>query len=114
MDECLLCRIVKGDVEAEVVDERPTAIAIRDINPQAPVHVLVMPRDHIPSVNELGPEHCDLLADIFGLIADIVVSEGIAQTGYRVVINTGEEAGQEIDHLHFHLMGGRFMGWPPG
>ena len=114
MENCLFCKIVSGEVGADIVDERTSAIAFRDINPQAPVHVLIMPKEHIPSIMEIGPEMCDVLADIFALAQDIAVSEGLAQSGFRLVANTGEEAGQDIGHLHFHMLGGRFMGWPPG
>lgn len=114
MEDCIFCRIVNKEVGADIVDERPNAIAFRDVNPQAPVHILIIPKQHIPSIRELGHEQCDVLTDIFSMIKDIAVSEGIAQTGYRVVVNYGEEAGQDVDHLHFHLLGGRFMKWPPG
>lgn len=114
MEECLFCRIVNKEVGTDIVEERAEAIAFRDINPQAPVHILIIPKEHIPSIKGLDKDKCDILADIFSLINDIAVSEGISQTGYRVVVNTGEEAGQDIDHLHFHMLGGRFMRWPPG
>lgn len=106
--------MASGAVESEKVDERPNAMAVRDINPVAPVHVLIFPKEHIPSIREMDKQHCDLIADIFSLVDDITVSEGISQSGYRLVLNCGEEAGQAIDHLHFHLLGGRFMQWPPG
>jgi histidine triad (HIT) family protein len=114
MEECLFCRIVNKEVATDIVEERPTTMAFRDVNPQAPVHILVVPKEHIPSIKDIEAEECDILADIFRLINDIAVSEGISQTGYRVVVNTGEEAGQDVDHLHFHMLGGRFMKWPPG
>lgn len=114
MEDCIFCRIASKEQGSDIVEERPNAIAFRDVNPQAPVHILVIPKEHIPSLKELGGDKCDVLGDIFSLINDIAVSEGIAQTGYRVVVNTGEEAGQAVDHLHFHLLGGRFMKWPPG
>lgn len=114
MDDCLFCRIASGEVGADIVDERPNAVAFRDINPQAPVHVLVIPREHIPGIQEIPADRCEILADIFRLINDIAVSEGVAQSGYRVVCNIGEGAGQEVPHLHFHLLGGRFFRWPPG
>jgi len=115
-DECLFCRIANKEVATEIVDEKPTALAFKDISPQAPVHVLIVPKDHLPTVADLlaAPNSCEILSDIFSLINDIVISEGISQRGYRVVVNVGEEAGQAVDHLHFHLLGGRFMGWPPG
>jgi len=114
LEECLFCRIAKMEVVTDMVEERAEIIAFRDINPQAPVHVLIVPKEHIPSIKDLDNDRCGLLADIFSLINDIAVSEGISQTGYRVVVNTGEEAGQDIGHLHFHMLGGRFMKWPPG
>lgn len=114
MEDCIFCRIVTGELGAEIVDERPNALAFRDVNPQAPVHILVVPREHVPQIKDLGPDRCEVLGDIFSLINDIAVSEGIGQTGYRVVCNIGEEAGQEVGHLHFHILGGRFMKWPPG
>lgn len=114
MDECIFCRIASKDVETDIVEERPNAIAFRDVNPQAPVHILIVPKEHIPSLKELTPDKCDVLEDVFSLINDIAISEGISQSGYRVVVNSGEEAGQEVDHVHFHMLGGRFMGWPPG
>ncbi|PKQ28601.1 MAG: histidine triad nucleotide-binding protein [Candidatus Anoxymicrobium japonicum] len=115
-EDCLFCRIVSKEVGSDIIDERPSAIAFRDVNPQAPVHVLVVPREHVSTVADIvsGPDSREILSDVFFLIGDIVVSEGIAQSGYRIVINVGEDAGQAIDHLHFHLFGGRFMGWPPG
>lgn len=115
-DDCLFCRIVSKEVASDIIAETPSAIAFRDVNPQAPVHALIVPRSHMHNVAELikEEESCDILSDVFGLINDIAISEGIAQSGYRVVVNVGEEAGQEIDHLHFHMLGGRFMSWPPG
>ena len=114
MEDCIFCRIANREIGSEIVDERETAIAFRDVNPQAPVHILVVPKKHIPQIKDLGPDNCEIMGEIFSLINDIAVSEGIAQSGYRVVCNIGEEAGQAVDHLHFHLLGGRFMMWPPG
>jgi histidine triad (HIT) family protein len=115
-DDCLFCRIASKAVETEVIDERPTAIAFRDVNPQAPVHVLIVPKEHLPGISDLisVPNSCEILSDIFALANEIAIGEGIAQSGYRLVANIGEDAGQVVDHLHFHLMGGRFFGWPPG
>lgn len=115
-DDCLFCRIVAGELGSDIVEELPNAIAFRDVNPQAPVHVLIVPKEHLPTVADLlaSDASCEILSDIFSLVNDIAVSEGISQRGYRLVANVGEEAGQAVDHLHFHLLGGRFMGWPPG
>ncbi len=114
MEECLFCRIIRQEIGSEVVAENANAIAIRDINPQAPVHILVIPREHIASLKEITADKCDVITDMVMLINELTVSEGIVQTGFRIVINQGEDGGQEVDHLHFHLLGGRFMRWPPG
>lgn len=114
MEGCTFCKIASGEMGSEVVEDRGDIMAFRDINPQAPVHILVIPKEHISSVRDLKDEQCGLLLDMFQLVNDIVVDEGISQSGFRLVINTGEDAGQEINHLHMHLLGGRFMKWPPG
>lgn len=114
MEDCLFCRIVNKEVGTDIVEERPNVIAFRDINPQAPVHILIVPKEHIPTIADIDRDKCDILIDVFQAVNDIAVSEGIAQTGYRVVVNSGEEAGQDVEHVHFHLLGGRFMKWPPG
>jgi histidine triad (HIT) family protein len=114
LEDCLFCRIARKEIETEIVAERTNVIAFPDINPQAPVHVLIVPREHIPQIKDLDLSDCGLLSDIFAVINDVASSKGIAQTGYRVVCNIGKKAGQEVDHLHFHLLGGRGMNWPPG
>ena len=111
---CLFCKIVAGEIPSTAVAEDETVIAIRDISPRAPTHVLVMPRDHIRSAAELSDADSNLVGHIFALAADIARSEGIADGGYRIVTNVGAWGGQTVDHLHFHLMGGRVFSWPPG
>jgi histidine triad (HIT) family protein len=111
---CLFCRIVAGEIPSSRVAEDDLAIAIRDIAPRAPTHILVMPRDHIPSAASLTDADATLLGRMFSMAADIARSEGIAEGGYRVVTNVGTWGGQTVDHLHFHLMGGRAFTWPPG
>jgi histidine triad (HIT) family protein len=111
LDDCLFCRIVRKEVATDIVEESTDALAFKDINPQAPVHIVIVPKEHITSLAHMRPE---ILVDMFKLINDITISEGIAQSGYRLVLNVGEDAGQEQEHLHIHLLGGRFMGWPPG
>ncbi len=111
MEDCLFCRIIRKEVETDIVEEGTDALAFRDVNPQAPVHVVIIPKEHVTSLADLQPA---VLVDMFKLIRDITVSEGISQSGYRLVLNVGEDAGQEIEHLHIHLLGGRFFGWPPG
>jgi histidine triad (HIT) family protein len=112
--DCLFCKIVAGDVPAEIVAESDTAIAFRDIAPQAPVHVQVIPRDHHRNVAEVAAAGDVDVADLFRLAAEVASIEGVAETGYRLVANTGEHSFQTIFHAHVHVLGGRQMGWPPG
>ena len=112
--DCLFCRIVAGEIPSTPVAEADGLIAIRDIAPRAPTHVLLVTREHIPSAADLTREDGDLLAALFALAASIARTEGIAANGYRVVTNVGDWGGQTVPHLHFHLMGGRSMTWPPG
>jgi len=111
---CLFCRIVAGELPSTKVHEDETLIAIRDIAPRAPTHILLMPRDHIPSAADLTTGDGPLLGLLFAAAAEIAAAEGIAEQGYRIVTNVGHWGGQTVDHLHFHLMGGRSMTWPPG
>lgn len=111
-DACLFCRIVRKEIPAKIVAETADCVAFRDINPQAPVHILVIPRKHVPSAASVdGPA---LVGKLTSLATDLAKSEGIAEAGYRLVINTNADAGQTVFHLHLHLLGGRHMAWPPG
>ena len=112
--DCLFCRIVAGEVPSTKVEEDDLVLAIRDINPQAPTHILLMPKVHVASAQDLGKNDAGLLGAIFGMSADLADREGIVSTGYRVVTNVGRDGGQSVDHLHFHLLGGRKLSWPPG
>jgi histidine triad (HIT) family protein len=112
--ECIFCRIVAGEVPSTRVHEDDQVIAIRDIAPRAPTHILILSREHIPSAADLSADDGPLLGHVFGLAASLARAEGIAEQGYRVVTNVGTWGGQTVDHLHFHLMGGRSFGWPPG
>jgi histidine triad (HIT) family protein len=112
--DCLFCRIAAGEIPATIVDEDDLIVAFRDINPRAPSHVLLMPRRHIPSAQQLTEDDGPLLGRVFATSARIASEEGIADSGYRVVTNVGKAGGQTVDHLHFHLMGGRSFSWPPG
>jgi histidine triad (HIT) family protein len=112
-DRCLFCRIVDREMDADIVAESADLLAFRDIAPAAPTHVLVVSKRHIASASELGPEDAGLLAEIFELMATIARDEGL-ERGHRIVTNIGSEGGQSVDHLHFHVIGGRPMGWPPG
>lgn len=114
MSECLFCRIVAGEIPAHKVYEDEHAVAFRDINPQAPTHVLVIPRTHVASMNELDRLGHDEVAALFRAVASVARQEGVAESGYRTVMNTGADAQQSVHHLHLHVLGGRPMSWPPG
>jgi histidine triad (HIT) family protein len=111
---CLFCRIADEEIPADIVRATPDAIAFRDINPQAPAHILIIPRQHIPSVNELDADGAEVMAKLFLVAKELAAEEGLAQGGYRLVVNAGADGGQTVFHLHLHLLGGRVMGWPPG
>lgn len=111
--DCLFCRIVAGEIPSDRVLETDDVIAFRDINPRAPTHVLVIPRRHIPDAQALTDEDGPILAALFGAVRRIADEAGL-ERGYRVVTNVGPESGQSVFHLHFHLLGGRPMSWPPG
>jgi histidine triad (HIT) family protein len=113
-DNCLFCRIIAGDVPAEVVHKDERCVAIRDVNPQAPTHVLIIPREHMESLNDVSQRDETLLGHLLRIAARIANDEGHADTGYRTVINTGAGAGQSVFHLHVHTLAGRTMTWPPG
>jgi histidine triad (HIT) family protein len=107
-------RIIKREIPAQIIHEDSQCVAIRDINPQAPVHVLIIPRTVIPRLGEAAEEHAVLLGHLMLTAASIAKREGIEKTGYRVIINHGAHAGESVPHLHVHLLGGRHMKWPPG
>jgi histidine triad (HIT) family protein len=114
MSDCLFCGIVDGKVKAEIVYRDNSVIAFRDINPKAPVHILIIPCKHIPTLLDLQQSDSSILADIFSLVAKLADEQGIAKDGFRVVVNCGDDAGQTVFHLHYHLLGGRPLSWPPG
>jgi histidine triad (HIT) family protein len=111
-DDCVFCRIARGEIPAKIVAESETCLAFRDLNPEAPVHALVIPREHFASLNEVKSPA--LLADIMQLAIAVARTDSIAETGYRVVFNTNSDGGQTVYHLHAHVLGGRHMAWPPG
>ena len=113
-EECIFCRIAAGEVPATVVHEDELVVAFRDLNAQAPTHILLIPRKHIASLNAVSQEDEATLGHIVGVAVRVAESEGLADRGYRLVVNCGPEAGQSVDHVHFHLLGGRALGWPPG
>lgn len=113
-EDCLFCKIAREEIPSEIVERGEGFLAFRDINPAAPTHILFIPTDHISSAADLGVEHGGVLGRIFEAAARIAQSEGVAGPGYRFTTNVGAAAGQSVDHLHFHLLGGRRFGWPPG
>lgn len=115
MADCLFCKVAAGEIPAKVVRRTADAVAFHDIDPKAPVHVLVIPARHVPAVrNAEGKEGEALLGRLLALSAEVASDLGLDPRGYRIVTNTGPDAGQSVDHLHLHVMGGRRMGWPPG
>ena len=111
--DCLFCKIATKELESETVYESDAVVGFRDINPAGPVHLLVVPREHVESVAQLTRAHGEVLGEIFEAIATLARDAGL-DDGYRVVTNVGRDAGQSVAHLHFHLIGGRSMSWPPG
>ncbi len=114
MVDCLFCRIVAGQIPATIVFQNDQVVAFKDITPRAPTHVLVVPRRHIGSLNELGPEDDSLVGEMVRTAAAIAREQGHADRGYRTVFNCNADAGQTVFHIHLHLLGGRTMTWPPG
>jgi len=111
-DDCLFCRLVRGEIPAKLVAQTPECVAFRDIDPQAPTHIVIVPRAHILTLSDVTDPL--IVGQMARLAADIAKSEGVAESGYRVVVNTNTHGGQTVYHLHMHLLGGRRMGWPPG
>ena len=114
MADCLFCRIVKKEIPATIVEETDQTLAFRDINPKAPVHILVIPKEHVASVLDIEPAHAALLSEIHQSIQRVARQEQIDATGFRVVLNNGKDSGQAVSHLHYHVLGGRRLNWPPG
>ena len=114
MEDCLFCKIVGKDIPAELIFEDDRIVAFNDINPQAPIHILIIPREHLASLNDVPEEKRDLLGHILLRAQQIAQNLGIRENGYRIVLNTARDSGQEVYHIHFHLLGGRRMTWPPG
>jgi histidine triad (HIT) family protein len=114
MPDCLFCSIIDGKMRGEIVYQDDTVLAFKDIRPEAPVHILIVPRKHIESISSLQPQDVQIVGAIFMTAAKLAKELGIAESGYRVVVNNGADAGQSVFHLHYHLLGGRPMRWPPG
>lgn len=111
-DPCIFCRIARGEIPAQMLVNNKDIVAFRDVNPQAAVHILIVPKKHIASLDDVTDS--DLLGRMMSLAAALARQEKIARSGYRTVVNTGKDGGQTVDHLHIHLLGGRPMTWPPG
>jgi histidine triad (HIT) family protein len=114
MEDCLFCKIVHNEIPAELIFEDDRIVAFNDINPQAPIHVLIIPKEHFASLNDIPEEKKDLLSHILLRARQIAQNLGIRDNGYRIVLNTARDSGQEVFHIHFHLLAGRRMTWPPG
>ncbi len=112
--DCLFCKIINGDIPSNKVYEDDLVYAFRDIEPQSPVHILIVPKEHIASANEINDKNASVVGHIFCIAAKIAMQEGIAEGGYRIVNNCGKDGGQTVGHLHFHMLGGRSLAWPPG
>lgn len=112
--DCIFCRIIKGEIPSDKVYEDEHLYAFRDIDAKAPVHILVVPKTHITSVNGLDEENAHLTAKAFLAMKEIAAKEGISESGYRIVVNTNKDAQQSVAHIHFHMLGGRSLTWPPG
>lgn len=111
---CIFCKMVAGEIQPDIVYEDDAVLAFRDLNPQAPTHVLVVPRKHVATLNDLSDDDAGLLERVFAAAREVARAEGIAERGYRTVFNCNAEAGQSVYHLHLHVLGGRAMKWPPG
>ncbi len=112
--DCLFCKILAGEIPADILYESETAIAFRDLNAQAPTHVLIIPRKHIATINDIGDEDRLTVGSLYVAAGKIAVSEGIADAGFRTVMNCNHSAGQSVFHIHLHMLGGRALAWPPG
>ncbi|MCF6095928.1 histidine triad nucleotide-binding protein [Thermovorax subterraneus] len=112
--ECIFCKIVKKEIPASVVYEDEDVLAFKDINPQAPIHLLIIPKNHLSSIMEVDENNGDIVKKIVKVVQSLAKENNIDKKGFRLVVNTGDDGGQTVHHLHFHLLGGRFMTWPPG
>ena len=114
MEDCLFCKIINKEIKSDIVFENDTVLIFKDISPQAPVHLLAVPKEHIESILEIEKLDCRILKELMEAISRIALEKGLDKDGFRVVINTGSGAGQSVNHLHFHILGKRKLTWPPG
>jgi histidine triad (HIT) family protein len=113
-NDCLFCKMAQGEIKPDVLYEDDHVLAFRDINPQAPVHFLVIPKKHITTLNDVTPQQAELIGRMYLAAQKVAADEGIAESGYRSLINCNADAGQSVWHMHLHVLGGRVMAWPPG
>lgn len=114
MEDCLFCKVINKEIKSDIVFENDTVLIFKDISPQAPVHLLAVPKEHIESILEIEKLDCRILKELMEAISRIALEKGLDKDGFRVVINTGTGAGQSVNHLHFHILGKRKLTWPPG
>jgi histidine triad (HIT) family protein len=114
MSDCIFCKLVSGEIQPDVVLETDEVLAFRDMDPQAPTHVLVIPKRHISTLNDLGPDDAELVGKLYLVAQQVAADEGLSESGYRTVMNCNRDGGQTVFHIHLHLLGGRPMSWPPG
>ncbi len=114
MSDCLFCKMVSGEIKPDTVMETDDVLAFRDIAPQAPTHILIIPKKHISTINDITDEDTELLGKLYQVAKQVAAQEGLAEPGYRTVMNCNSDGGQAVYHIHLHLLGGRQMGWPPG
>ncbi|MFW6132077.1 MAG: histidine triad nucleotide-binding protein [Candidatus Aminicenantaceae bacterium] len=114
MENCIFCKIINKEIPSKIIYEDEKILAFEDINPQAPIHILIIPKEHYASLNEIPENKTEIIGAIFSKARDIAEQKGITQKGYRIVLNTGKDSGQDVFHIHFHLLAGRKMNWPPG
>jgi len=114
MENCIFCKIINNEIPSEKVYEDGKVLCFKDINSEAPIHILIIPKEHIRSVNELNEENADIISYIFLIAKKLAKQLGIAESGYRIVNNCGHDGGQTVEHIHFHMLGGRNLQWPPG
>lgn len=114
MSDCIFCKIANGEIPSDIIYQDDKVIAFNDIDPQSPVHFLVIPKEHIPSIRYIDEENVSLISHVILVINKIAKEKGLEKNGYRIVNNCGEYGGQTVEHLHFHVLGGRYLLWPPG
>ncbi|HEY4663306.1 MAG TPA: histidine triad nucleotide-binding protein [Candidatus Humimicrobiaceae bacterium] len=114
MEDCLFCKIINKEIKSDIVFENDAVLIFKDVSPQAPVHLLAVPKEHIESILEIEKLDCRILKELMEAISRIALEKGLDKDGFRVVINTGTGAGQSVNHLHFHILGKRKLTWPPG